>query len=44
MAFTGVQHHVDVSRKIAEALGITDFPKVSSGAQGAEAPAAGAKE
>lgn len=35
-AFAGVQHHVDVSRKIASALGITEFPKVSSGAKTAE--------
>ncbi len=33
LAFTGVEHHVDVSRKIAQALGITDFPRVTSGAK-----------
>lgn len=44
LAFTGVQHHVNVSRKIAEALSITDFPRVSSRTQGVEAPASGTKE
>jgi len=40
-AFTGVQHHVDVSRKIASALGIKEFPKIFSSAQAVKAPAAG---